>query len=278
MRPTPRNRKNIIYGILLLLFGYLLFCLLAFFLQRQLIYHPLRSISGTPGDIGLTFQEHLLSSPDGVEFPVWEIPSVGNLQVVFFHGNAENISQNLDTYQILHDLGATVWAVEYRGYLTAGGTPSETAIGTDLQTLSDFLNARLDREGGNRLIVMGRSLGGAVAAAFAAQEPCDGLILESTFTSIKAIASRTFFWLPVGLILRERYDTESRLEQIDCPILVVHSRDDGLIPFSMGESLAQSAKQLAGLVEISGPHNGGFLQSRAQYVAGLESYFAELRR
>lgn len=268
--------KNIFYGILLLACGYLVFCLLAFLLQRQLIYHPIRARRGDPSDIGLEFKEHRLTSPDGVEFPVWEIPAAGKQQVVFFHGNAENVSQNLDTYEILHNLGITVWAFEYRGYLDATGSPSEAGIETDLQTLAKFLNARIDSDSGEQLIAVGRSLGGAVAAAFATVEPVNGLILESTFTSMKAIAARTFFFLPVGMILRERYPTEARLNSVNCPVLVVHSRADGLIPFAMGQSLAHSAKNFAGLVEITGPHNGGFLQNRDKYAAALRDYFAHL--
>ena len=123
---------------------------------------------------------------------------------------------------------------------------------------------------------MGCSLGGAVAAKFAALHGVDALILESTFTSMKDIARRSFFWLPVGLILREHYQTLALVSAIECPTLVIHSRTDDLIPFSMAEQLAAAGGKGSQLVEISGPHNGGFLMSQERYRAGIASFLQKL--
>jgi fermentation-respiration switch protein FrsA (DUF1100 family) len=265
-----------ISGLSALLFGYLLICALAFLLQRQLIYLPQRSLANTPADVDLPYNEHQLVSSDNVTFPVWEIPASGDVEIVFFHGNAENISHNLDTYRILNQLGVTVWAVEYRGYLKATGTPTEQGITLDLRTLSEFLRNRRGSGQGRLLVAMGRSLGGAVAAKFADLHGVEALILESTFTSMKAMARRSFFWLPVGLILREHYQTLDLVPAIECPILVIHSREDDLIPFSMAEQLAAAGGKRSRLVEISGPHNGGFLRNQERYRACISSFLRDL--
>lgn len=229
---------------------------------------------GTPADIGLEYEELRLTSADGTEVPLWHIPAAGNIEVVFFHGNAENITRNLETYTILHECGVTIWAAEYRGYYTAGGSPSEAAIESDLQTLGEYLRQRVSQDT-TKLVAMGRSLGGAVAVKFASLFEVDALILESTFTSMREMARRSFGWLPVGLILSEHYPGLKLLAGLDCPTLVLHSREDGLIPFQMGQRLAQANRQ-SRLVEISGPHNGGFLQSEAVYRGALADFFAEL--
>ncbi len=266
-----------IYGLSALLFGYLLICVIAFLLQRQLIYHPRRSLANTPTDINLPYHEHRLTSSDGVTFPVWEIPAKGNIEIVFFHGNAENISHGLDTYRMLHELDVTTWAVEYRGYLNASGAPTEQGIMLDLRALSEFLRNRRNAGQGRLLVAMGRSLGGAVAAKFADLHGVEGLILESTFTSMEDMARRSFFWLPVGLILREQYQTLDLISAGKCPILVIHSREDDLIPFSMAEQLVAAGDRDSRLAEISGPHNGGFLKSEKRYQAGIASFLQDLQ-
>jgi len=236
---------------------YVLVCIAAFVMQRQLIYHPFRQILATPEAVGLKFHEIKLKSPDGVEFMVWFIPAESSVvSAVYFHGNAENVSNSIDRYQMLHDLGVNVYAFEYRGYAGSMGTPSEDAIAQDLTTFSEYLTESLPA--GAKIILLGRSLGGGVAAIFATIHAVDGIIFESTFNRMVDVGRKAFPYLPISLLLRERYDSEAIVRSLNTPVLVVHSRDDEVIPFELGRKLFDAAAGEKSFAEIEGSHNGGY--------------------
>jgi uncharacterized protein len=249
--------RKLLTSIILIIAGvYLVVCAAAFLLQRQLIYHPFKHILATPSAVGLAYRETKLTSPDGVEFIVWEVPAdSAKLSVVYFHGNAENVSNNISLYQMLHGLGVTVFAVEYRGYASCTGTPSEDGITTDLRTFADYLRKALGPEG--NVVVMGRSLGGAVAVKFADIYSVKGLILESTFNRMDAVAKQAFPYLPIFLLLREHYNSEEIVARMDKPVLVIHSREDEVIPFQLGMKLYDAAMGDKSFVEITDSHNAG---------------------
>jgi hypothetical protein len=223
----------------------------------------------------LDYTELTLRTTDRIELPVWYIPGDLPVTVIFFHGNAGNISYEQETYRILHDLGMSIITCEYRGYAGIGGRPAEQAISSDLAALSEWLREQPQLKD-QTVIVLGRSLGGAIAAKLAAIHRIDGLILESTFTSMAAMARRTFPWLPVGLLLRDKYATIDIVDRIEAPILVIHSPEDSLIPFSMGLELSQRAGARSNLVEIRGGHANGFLLSEGSYRAAISEFIESL--
>ncbi len=125
-----------------------------------------------------------------------------------------------------------------------------------------------------RLVICGRSLGGPIAARLARQHPPGALLLESTFTSLPALGSQRYPFFPVHWLARYTYDTLGQLPGIHCPVLVVHSREDGLIPFAQGQKLCAAANPPKEFLEISGGHGNAFALSEPQYRAGLERFFA----
>ena len=256
---------------------YLVVCIAAFLMQRQLIYHPYRQILTTPVAIGLEYHELTLQSPDGVDFVVWCIPAESSLvNVVYFHGNAENISNSTGTYKLLHELGANVYAFEYRGYANCTGTPSECGITADLKTFSDYLANSLPPDA--KTVALGRSIGGAVAVKFATLYPVDGIILESTFNRMVDVGRKAFPYLPISFLLRERYDSQEIIRSLNKPVLVIHSPDDEVIPFELGKRLFDVAIGEKSFVEIRGSHNSGFEISEETLRIAYRDFFSKFRK
>lgn len=256
--------------------AYLIIAAAAFLLQKQLIYHPNRMIVADPSTADLAFEEIWLTAADGNRLLLWYLPKPDSRKlVVFFHGNAENVSMSIGLYQTLQELGASVLAVEYRGYLTAPGAMSERAVDLDIAALADLLRQRWSADS-TRIIAMGRSLGGAMAVKLAGQGCTSGLILESSFSSMTCAARAQFPFLPVSLLLTEKYDSEPILRTLDLPTLVIHSRADEVVPFHCGKRLFDLARGPKRLVELEGGHNTGadlsWTQLRAAYAEFLDSF------
>ena len=127
----------------------------------------------------------------------------------------------------------------------------------------------------DRIIIFGRSLGGAVAAWQDHSHKPGVLILESTFTSVPDLAAKLYPYLPVKLISRFKYDTEGYLVGVDCPVLIVHSPDDEMMPYRHGQRLFEVAKGPKEFLEISGSHNEGFITSGKRYEEGLNTFISE---
>ena len=229
-----------------------------------------------PADVGLAFESVQLTTDDGQTLDAWFIPSRNERGVVlFFHGNAGNISHRLESIGIFHRLGLLVLILDYRGYGRSTGSPSEEGTYRDALAAWEWLTGDRGVPPG-RVVLFGRSLGGAVAAWLATRTRPAGLIVESTFRSVPALASELYPFLPVRALARLDYDAEATLAQAGCPTLIVHSVDDEIIPYEHGRALHAAARDPRGLVTLSGGHNDGFLLSRDVYLRGLDAFFEEL--
>jgi fermentation-respiration switch protein FrsA (DUF1100 family) len=153
----------------------------------------------------------------------------------YFHGNAEHLPDILPRLSELRDFGFSVFALEYPGYGTSGGAPSETRINASLDSGLAYLRTKLNVHP-EALIVYGRSVGGGPAVEVARRERVAGLILESAFTSAYRVMTR---W-PV--LLGDKFNNLGKLRQVDCPVLVIHGREDRVIPIRHGEALFAAAR------------------------------------
>jgi fermentation-respiration switch protein FrsA (DUF1100 family) len=266
---------NLMYLLLLTAVGYGILALYLFIMQPRLLYYPGmpgRELEATPGAIGLAFEDVTLQTADGMRLHGWLIP-VGNPRatVLFCHGNAGNISHRLDSIALLNSLGLQVLIFDYRGYGRSEGQPSETGTYRDGDAAWDYLREVRGLQD-SEIIIFGRSLGAAVAADLASRTRPAAVILESAFTSVPDLAAGIYPWLPVRLLSRYRYDNLRKVERIDRPLLVVHSRQDEIIPFAHGKQLFERAHQPKQFLELNGDHNGAFLHSRNAYTHGLISF------
>jgi fermentation-respiration switch protein FrsA (DUF1100 family) len=266
---------NLMYLLLLTAVGYGILALYLFIMQPRLLYYPGmpgRELEATPGAIGLAFEDVTLQTADGMRLHGWFIP-VGNPRatVLFCHGNAGNISHRLDSIALLNSLGLQVLIFDYRGYGKSEGRPSEKGTYRDVDAAWHYLReVRGLTEAG--IIIFGRSLGAAVAADLASRTRPAAVILESAFTSVPDMAAEFYPWLPVRLLSRYRYDNLGKVARIARPLLLVHSRQDEIIPFAHGERLFGRAREPKQSLELTGGHNDAFQSSRKAYTHGLKSF------
>ena len=264
-----------IWLVIIIIGVYIIFAGALFIFQSRYIYFPERVLSADPDSIGLPFESVSLETTDGVKLAGWFIPSEGARGVIlFFHGNAGNISHRLDSIRIFHQLGLDVFIFDYRGYGQSEGKPSEQGTYKDAEAAWRYLTEERQVKP-NDIIVFGRSLGGAVASWLAQRYTPGALILESAFTSLPDIAATVYPYLPVRLLLRFEYNTAEYLGGVNCPVLIVHSRDDEMMPFSHGERLFEMAKEPKKFLEITGTHNDGFITSGKRYEEGLNAFILE---
>lgn len=258
--------------------GYLALVILTWLLQGCMIHFPVRALETTPADAGLAYEELYLTTADGERLHAWFLPAhEARAVLLFFHGNAGNISHRLESLRIFHELGLEVLILDYRGYGRSSGSPSEKGLYRDAEAAYDYLT-RERSVPPEQLLVFGRSLGAAVAAQLASERPVGGLILESGFTSVPDLGAELYPFLPVRLLARYDYDTGEALSKVEAPVLVIHSRDDDIIPFSHGRALFEAAPEPRQFLELEGDHNTGFLRSRERYVRGLEQFLKTLEK
>ena len=263
---------------------YLAFLTLVYLGQSGLLYLPDaagRGLVATPAAIGLRYEEVQLRTEDGVPLHGWLISAPETTRqaprrtLLFFHGNAGNISHRLDSLRIFAELGLDVFIFDYRGYGRSGGSPSEEGTYRDATAAWHWLT----RERGldpRQVVLFGRSLGAAVAVELATRTDPAGLIVESAFTSVPDLGAELYPFLPVRLLSRYRYDNLGRIASVRVPVLVVHSRGDEIIPFRQGQALFSAAREPKQFLELQGGHNDGFLASEAAYRRGLAEFLASL--
>lgn len=218
-----------------------------------------RQLEATPRDVGFDYVDVNFETADGLTLHGWYIYARNPRgTVLFLHGNAGNISHRLDSVAIFHELGFNTFIIDYRGYGQSEGKPGEEGTYLD----ADAAWQHLVTERGDdpaRIVVFGRSLGGAVAAWLATKHKPAALIVESSFTSVAEMAAHLYPYVPIRFILRLRYPVIDFVSRITCPVLIVHSRDDEIIPFAMGKALYKAAPGPKAFLELAGDHNSGFL-------------------
>lgn len=264
-----------------LLVGYAVVVALAWAFQERLLYLPHigREFVGTPTDRGLAWEPVTLETEDGLALDAWWLPADRPRgTVLFFHGNAGNISHRLDSLAQFHRLGLSGLILDYRGYGASEGRPSEAGTARDARAAWHWLMAAGHVPG--EVVLFGRSLGAGVAAELAAAlsdrgTPPGAVILESSFRSVPKLGQRLYPFLPARWLARLEYDVERQVTRIDAPLLVIHSRDDEIIPFDEGRAVYAAAGEPKALLVIRGGHNSGFLDSEPDYSAGIDAFLSE---
>ncbi len=262
--------------LLALVYGGLL--LFLFFYQSHLLFLPgipSRNVGVAPASFGLAHEPVTLVTRDNIRLDGWFLPVEQARGVILFcHGNAGNISHRLDSLLIFHQLGFSTLIFDYRGYGRSQGRPTEAGTYADAEAAWQYLVQERDIDP-DRIVIFGRSLGAAVAARLATDHKPGALILESSFTSVPDMAAHLYPLLPVRWLSRLSYNVLESLQQISSPLLVIHSPDDEIIPFSHGERIFATARSPKAFLELKGGHNEGFLVTEPAYSEGLDVFLAE---
>ena len=271
--------KTLIHMLTLAAAFYVVLAVMLYVLQGRMVFLanlPGRALTETPAALGLEFEEVLIPTADLEQLHGWYVPALDARGVIlFFHGNAGNISHRLDSIKIFHDLGLDTLIIDYRGYGQSSGRPSEQGTYLDADAAWKHLVDERDIPA-DRIVVFGRSLGGAVGAWLASQQTPAALIIESSFTSGVEVAQLLYRFLPARLITRIKYPVVDYVQRVSCPVLVIHSRQDEILPFAMGEGIYSAASPPKHFLELKGDHNYGFLLSGDDYITGLKSFVEQV--
>jgi fermentation-respiration switch protein FrsA (DUF1100 family) len=248
------------------------------FFDQHLVYHPApwqdrdwESLSGLP------LENVWLETSDGVRLFGWYVSSpASNAVFLWCHGNAGNISNRLENLLYLHRLGLSVFLFDYRGYGRSQGRPSEDGLYRDAQAAYAYLT-ETRRIRPSRLVVFGRSLGGAVAGELVSWQPAAGLILESTFPSVETMARHYYFGLPAHWLLGARFPLADRLKHVHVPVLVIHGDQDEVVPFELGRRVYEAAQSPKAFYVVPGAdHNDLYVVGGAAYFQRLKRFIAEV--
>jgi fermentation-respiration switch protein FrsA (DUF1100 family) len=253
---------------------YLIVVFLVYAGQSRLIYFPEieQEISNKPSAIGLDYTSVNMATADGERLHGWWVSGPdAKGTVLFFHGNAGNISQRINYLSMFKRLGYNTLLFDYRGYGQSSGVPSESGTYLDAQAGWRYLT-EIQNISPERIILFGESLGGAVAAWLAAREKPGLLVLASTFTSVPNLAAQIYPFLPVRWITRFHYNTLESLQSVTCPVFIAHSPEDEIIPFEHGQQLFQAASAPKQFLPLEGGHNIGFIFMQPAWIKSLGAF------
>ena len=249
----------------ILLVAYLGLGVILYIMQPTFLYSPVQEISSTPDELGLDFEDVVFRTEDGLRLNGWYVPA-GNSQytVLFCHGNGGNIMHRLDSINIFYNLGLSCFIFDYRGYGSSEGKTNEEGTYLDAMAAYKWLTDE-KKISPDDIIIFGRSLGGSIAAQLAAKVEARALIIESAFTSYVDVGRKFYPYMPVRWFARFSYRTIDYIKDVRCPVMIIHGRDDEIVPFEFGLDLYEAANEPKEFVEIFGSHNDGFVVSSEVY-------------
>lgn len=257
-------------GVLLFLFA----------IQDYFIFHPLKVVEIDPARLGIPYETVSIRTVDGETLAGWLVPAESpRATVLFFHGNAGNISHRLHALMGLPEVGLSVLMIDYRGYGESTGSPSEEGIYRDAEAAWDHLT----KERGlapREIVLYGESLGSAPSLHLAAKLEREGnqgpaaVILEGAFASALEMGKRSFPFLPVSWVLRSRFDNLSRIREVTAPTFIIHAVRDEIVPIEMARRLHEaSAARIKQLREVEpGGHNTLWMQGARELYAEIAGF------
>jgi fermentation-respiration switch protein FrsA (DUF1100 family) len=242
--------------------------------QREMLF-PIPTVMRTAPDAAgfPQAEEHVLATADGEKIIIWHVPArPGRRVVVYCPGNGDSLAGSVGRFRNIVSDGTGLIALSYRGYAGSSGQPSEHGLLLDAAATYEFAASRYET---GRMIAWGYSLGTGVAVALAAEHPFGGLILEAPYTSITDVAAAAFPFLPVRLLLVDRFASDARIQRVTAPLLVMHGTEDATVPIALGERLFSMAHEPKRLVRLVGGHhddldNFGAAETARQFIAGLK--------
>jgi fermentation-respiration switch protein FrsA (DUF1100 family) len=242
-------------------------------LAERVIFQPSPGVDLQPAQLGLAAESIFLEADDGVRIHAFFVPGaaarVSQRAMLFLHGNAGNASHRLPNAAALANLGADVLLLDYRGYGLSDGRPSEVGVYADARAgLSHLIASRgIPSE---RIVVFGRSLGGAVAVELAQERQLAGLVLESTFTSVDDMARRMVG--PLATLFGGGFPSVERISRLRAPLLFFHGDRDEIVPIELGRALFAAAPEPKRFEVITGAGHNDTVQ------VGGDAYLAQIGR
>ena len=232
--------KYLLLTLSWLLVAYIVIVIFVYFYQRNLLYHPSEN-NYQDAKIEFDYEEIFIKVDDEIKLKSWIVKKDFKKfkTLVLFHGNAGHLSNRIYKINELNKLNINILLISWRGFSGNKGSPTEKNLYQDAEAAIKWLNEqKIDNK---QIILYGESLGSGVAVEIAKKNNFNGIILESPFTSIENSAKIYYPYLPVRLLLKDRYDSISKIKKVNSPILIMHGKKDDIVPFSMGKKLFEEA-------------------------------------
>lgn len=248
-------------------------------LERRALYYPDKKIEFTPESDGLKYEDVFFRASDGIGLHGWFIPAKQPFATILYcHGNAGNISHRIDIAKMFNERDMNFFIFDYRGFGKSKGSPSEKGTYLDALAAYDYLVTRKDIDP-QRIVIFGKSLGATIAIDLATKVKAGVLISESSFTSTKDMAHAIYPYLPFWLFMSQKYNAYVKIEKVDIPILIIHSQNDEIVPFSQGQKLFAKATSPKEFYIMRGGHNDAFYiynqECMQRIVSFLKRYLSE---
>ena len=232
--------KYLLLTLSWLLVAYIVIVVFVYFYQRNLLYHPSEN-NYQDTKIKFDYEEIFIKVDDEIKLKSWIVKKDFKKfkTLVLFHGNAGHLSNRIYKINELNKLNINILLISWRGFSGNKGSPTEKNLYQDAEAAIKWLNEqKIENE---QIILYGESLGSGVAVEIAKKNDFNGIILESPFTSIENSAKIYYPYLPVKLLLKDKYDSISKIKMINIPILIMHGKKDDVVPFAMGKELFEKA-------------------------------------
>ena len=248
-------------------------------LERFFVYYPASKVEGDPSLLGMPFEDIYLKTQDGLRLHGWLVSKPDAVHTfLIFHGNAGNIGHRLDWIRMLYDLNANILIIDYRGFGNSEGRPCEKGLYLDARAAHDWVRRQRPKER-DTLVLLGESLGGAVAVELASVVPVKALILQSAFTSAWDMAKTI---MPLGLLrplAGISFDSQSKIKRIHCPKPIIHGSRDEIVPLRLGKKLFSAAAPPKEFYEVPGAgHNDLLAIAGDDYVRRIRAFLDSLPR
>lgn len=210
--------------------------------ERWLVFPAPRISNADWNPAGLEFEDVYFAADDGTRLHGWFVPHPApRATVLYCHGNGEHVPRLAERLKVFHEqLQMSVFAWDYRSYGRSQGVPHEDNVIADARAAQLWLAKRAAIDPAE-IVLMGRSLGGAVTVALAAQHPNRGLVLDRTFARLTDAAAHNVPWLPVRWIMQNKFDSIDHIQGYRGPLLQMHGTADEVVPFPQGKELFNAA-------------------------------------
>ncbi|HSR66333.1 MAG TPA: alpha/beta hydrolase [Acidobacteriota bacterium] len=246
------------------------------YFEPKLVFHPTRGLTSTPAHMGLDYEEQRIETADGETVVVWTVPHPEPRgQVLYFHGNAGNLSSWVEFLDSFHRQGYAVTAFDYRGYGESSGRPSEQGLYRDVDAVLKHYRSSLYIDG-PPVIFWGRSLGGPVAAYAASLHEPHALVLEVTFPSKDSLIEDQWLFRALSPLARYQFATVEHLSRRTCPVLVIHGDRDPVVPLQQGQRLYEALRPPKQFYRVEGAEHNNTQLVDSRYWSRVNAFIEGL--
>jgi len=270
-------KRLIVKLVILLAVIFIILRISSFYLENKFLYKPDKELSITPDSENIPYEDVTIKTKDGQAINAWFVPMKdAKVTVLFCHGNGGNLSDRIYRIKFFHGAGFNFLMFDYRGYGRSTGVPSEQGFYCDAQAAYDYLASRKDVQK-DKIVVYGVSLGGPVAAQLCLKRKVAALILENSLVSLMNQAQNMFPFLPMSIIITQKYDTLSKIKNIYIPKLIVQGMDDEVVSFEDIRSLYRQSAPPREFVAYEGKHDAEDFDVSDTYKNRIIKFLADYR-